>query len=133
MSDRNFSKLTGPNVWVGPDIQNSSNWIHILSQEAIKDLDKALNSVLNKNLSIPFEKEDFSAPIAVSELKKIMLDVCDGVGFSIIRGIPRDKYTDEECEIIYWGIGVHIGQPVSQNARGHLLGHVIDEGRDKGF
>jgi len=131
MSDGNFSKLTGPNVWVGPDIQNSDNWIHLLSQEAIEDLDRALNSILDKNLTIPFGKEDFSAPIAVSELNNIIGDVCHGVGFSIIRGIPRDQYSDEECEILYWGIGMHIGQPVSQNARGHLLGHVIDEGRDK--
>jgi hypothetical protein len=47
----------------------------------------------------------------------------------LIRGIPRTRYTDEECELIYWGLGLHLGTPVSQNARGHLLGHVRDEGR----
>jgi len=46
-----------------------------------------------------------------------------------VRGIPRDRYTDTDCELVYWGIGSHLGTPVSQNARGHLLGHVRDEGR----
>jgi hypothetical protein len=48
----------------------------------------------------------------------------------LLRGIPRSRYSDEECEILYWGLGVQLGKPVSQNARGHLLGHVRDEGRD---
>jgi hypothetical protein len=47
----------------------------------------------------------------------------------LIRGIPRERYTDEECELLYWGLGAHLGTPVSQNGRGHLLGHVRDEGR----
>jgi len=36
-----------------------------------------------------------------------------------------------EAAIAYWGIGRHMGVPVSQNAMGHLLGHVIDIGRDE--
>jgi hypothetical protein len=32
--------------------------------------------------------------------------------------------------LIYWGITSYFGIPVSQNARGHLLGHVRDEGRE---
>ncbi|MBT5181039.1 MAG: TauD/TfdA family dioxygenase, partial [Rhodospirillaceae bacterium] len=55
--------------------------------------------------------------------------VQNGLGFRVLRGIPRDKYSDAECELLYWGIGVHIGSPVSQNDRGHLLGHVLDEDR----
>ena len=47
-----------------------------------------------------------------------------------MRGVPRERYSDEECGLIYWGISAHIGTPVSQNARGHLLGHVTDEGKN---
>lgn len=32
--------------------------------------------------------------------------------------------------IVYFGIGCHIGQAVSQNAKGHALGHVCDLGFD---
>lgn len=47
----------------------------------------------------------------------------------LIRGLPRHRYSVEQCELIYWGIGAHLGTPISQNTRGHLLGHVRDEGR----
>ena len=56
--------------------------------------------------------------------------VTNGLGVMLVRGLPRENYSRADCELIYWGIGVHIGKPVSQNARGHVLGHVTDEGRD---
>jgi len=64
-----------------------------------------------------------------AELAALLPEVQNGLGFRVLRGIPRDKYSDAECELLYWGIGVHIGSPVSQNDRGHLLGHVLDEDR----
>ena len=30
----------------------------------------------------------------------------------------------------FWGIGTHLGEAISQNAKGHLLGHVKDIGHD---
>ena len=131
MDTQGYTKLTGPDVWVGPDIQNNDNWIHCLSNAAILDLDQALQQVKKNKLTIPFSREDFPLSVMAGELLDIINNVRHGVGFSIIRGIPRENYTKEECELIYWGIGMHIGKPISQNDRGHLLGHVIDEGRDK--
>ena len=45
-----------------------------------------------------------------------------------MRGLPIDRYTDEEAGLLYRGIGAHIGAVVSQNAKGDLLGHVFDRG-----
>jgi hypothetical protein len=41
-----------------------------------------------------------------------------------------DRYTLEKAALAYWGLGLHLGRPVSQNAKGHLLGHVRDLGLD---
>ena len=35
----------------------------------------------------------------------------------------------EDAVATYLGISLHIGQPVSQNGQGHILGHVRDYGR----
>jgi hypothetical protein len=35
-----------------------------------------------------------------------------------------------QAAIAYWGIGAHLGEACSQNAQGHVLGHVKDLGRD---
>ncbi len=47
----------------------------------------------------------------------------------LIRGVPVDRYGKERASRIYWGVGMHLGAPWPQNAKGHLLGDVTDQGR----
>lgn len=122
-------KIVDPAAWIGPEIAKETSWYYYLDDKAVAEIDAALKSVKAAGLSIPFPKKAFPLPTFSGELDKIAKRVEDGVGFVMVRGLPRDRYTDEECELIYWGIGMHLGQPVSQNTRGHLLGHVRDEGR----
>src|SRR6185312_7271810 len=51
-------------------------------------------------------------------------------GFVMLRGFPVAKYSTAESAIAYLGIGSHFGSFRSQNAKGHLLGHVRDLGLD---
>jgi hypothetical protein len=48
----------------------------------------------------------------------------------MLRGLPVDDYTRAEQAIAYMGIGSYLGHSRSQNAKGHLLGHVKDLGLD---
>ena len=52
----------------------------------------------------------------------------NGRGFSLLRGLPVERYSDEDIHIINYGIGLHMGEPVRQNARGDLLGLVMHVG-----
>ena len=52
----------------------------------------------------------------------------DGRGFVLLRGLPVDRYSREDVAVLYWGMGVHLGYPVVQNSKGHLLGHVTNLG-----
>ena len=47
----------------------------------------------------------------------------------LIRGVPVERYGKERASSIYWGIGTHLGRPWPQNAKGHLLGDVTDQGK----
>ena len=116
-------------AWFGPNIQNSSEWLIYLDEVELEEIHSALQSVKERNLSIPFNKEDFSLPTLSKKLTSLYDVLENQLGFVLLRGIDRDRYTDLECELIYWGIGLHLGRPVSQNTRGHLLGHVTDEGK----
>lgn len=122
-------EITSPAAWVGPEIAKETNWFYHLDDQAVAEIDTALQSVKAAGLSIPFAKADFPLPRFASEIDQIAERVENDVGFVMVRGLPRDRYSDADCELIYWGIGVHLGQPVSQNTRGHLLGHVTDEGK----
>jgi hypothetical protein len=45
----------------------------------------------------------------------------------LLRRFPIDLLTEAEIELAYFGLGLHLGTPVSQDAVGTLLGHVRDE------
>ena len=116
-------------AWIGPRIQDNSTWIHQLDDLAIAEIENALTNLHKIKAQIPFSVEAFPLPTFATKLGIILDKLEHGCGFALLRGLPRERYTDEDCALIYWGIGVHLGNPISQNARGHRLGHVRDEGR----
>jgi len=118
-----------PGAWVGPDIQAAESWIYHLSDEELAEIDSALNHIKAQNLEIPFAAEQFPLPKLSSRLDDILDSIENDLGLALLRGLPRDRYSDDDCAKIYWGIGSHFGNPVSQNSRGHRLGHVRDEGK----
>jgi Taurine catabolism dioxygenase TauD, TfdA family len=123
-------RITDPCAWIGTQLQREpAAWVHRFDDAALAELDAALAQVKRAGLRIPFGREAFALPRLAPVLAGILRDIEHGVGFKLLRGIPRHRYSDADCELLYWGIGVHFGAPVSQNARGHLLGHVRDEGR----
>jgi len=122
-------RVTGPGAWVGAELQHESTWIHHLDPKDIAEIEAALTCVEKKGLSIPFEAADFPLPGLSSFLETIPGILENGPGFMLVRGLPRERYTPEDCELICWGLGVQLGTPISQNTRGHLLGHVRDEGK----
>jgi hypothetical protein len=45
-----------------------------------------------------------------------------------VRGFPVRRYSEAQAALAFWIIGRHLGEPVSQNSDGDLLGHVRDTG-----
>ena len=74
-------------------------------------------------------RADFPLPTLAPVLAEITDELINGKGVVLIRGLPVEGYSKERASSIYWGIGVHLGDPWPQNAKGHLLGDVTDQGR----
>ncbi len=121
--------LSGPGAWTGPELQNDESWIMPLEGADIDEIDAALAAVKQAGVSIPYAADAFPLPNFTEKIDEVVDRLSHGRGLCLVRGLPRERYSAADCELIYWGIGTHIGRPVSQNARGHLLGHVRDEGR----
>jgi hypothetical protein len=56
--------------------------------------------------------------------------VLQETGFILVRGVPVERWSVRQCAIAYFGLGAMLGEPVSQNAKGHILGHVKNIGAD---
>lgn len=117
--------LTGLATWRGVDLANDTSWVHHLTPAMIAELDAALAEVKRRGLSFPdFAAADFPLQTLKPLLLTISEELENGRGFSLLRGLPVDRYSDDEIKIVNYGIGLHMGEPVRQNAKGDLLGLV---------
>ncbi len=118
-------------AWLAETYSKNQSWADTLSDAEINDLNGALRRLEERKLCWPnFSKEDFELPLLGPRLQRILGEIRSGRGFVLIRGIPVRQYSAETLRNIYWGIGSHLGQVISQNAKGHLIGEVKDSGAD---
>ncbi len=124
-------RLTGEKVWTATRWEGDDAWIVELSNEHVAELEAALRSVDAAGLAMgEVGAEQFRLPSLAPVIAGVLDDLEHGRGFVLLRGLPVERYTDEEAAMIYWGIGTHMGSRVAQNADGDLLGHVYDRGYD---
>src|SRR5262245_51799482 len=130
MSVTSALPIAGPMVWRGEDLARSTDWIRALTQAEVDELDGALRAVQRRALGWPgMTRDDFSIPRVDRALAEVARELEDGRGLVLLRGVPVDRYSEEELRIIYWGLGLHLGTPRYQNAQGELIGDVRDENR----
>jgi hypothetical protein len=120
-----------PSNWRGEELSASDTWIYRLSPTEISDLECGLEVAKASDRSL-FEltRADFPLPVLGEAIAGWMLELQRGRGFINVKGIPVERLNQADAELCYWGIGLHMGRAVSQNAAGDLLGHVRDTGAD---
>ena len=122
--------ITGPDAWRADAMRERDDWVHVLSETEIDEIGAAVEAADTGDRPIAgIGREDFQLPVFGPVLDAIREELLRGRGFVLIRGLPAERYSVRRRAIAYWGIGAWIGRAVSQNAMGHLLGHVIDLGR----
>ena len=72
--------------------------------------------------------QDGQTDDAVIRAQALRAEVLDGRGFVLLCGVPVENRPIAESAAAYWGIGSYFGSARSQNAKGHLLGHIYDLG-----
>jgi hypothetical protein len=113
------------------DHQNSDVWKYRLDAEDLAELHEALAQVKAAGLDIiEISRGDFPLHRFADKLARLRQDLLNGRGFVLLKGLPVTTLSRHDAAILYWGIGLHLGYPVSQNARGQLLGHVVDLGEN---
>jgi len=123
--------VAGPSVWYGRDLQERADWMFNFSAEELAELDAAVRAYRASGAPLTnLSPARFPLPLLGPKLGAILGELLEGRGFTMLRGFPVDRYTREEQAIAYLGIGSWFGTPRSQNAKGHLLGHVKDLGLD---
>ena len=75
-------------------------------------------------------KDLFPLPNFSKFLEPLRKELIDGKGFILFKGMPVEQWGNQKSAVAYMGLGTYLGYFVSQNSRGHVLGHVKDLGED---
>jgi alpha-ketoglutarate-dependent taurine dioxygenase len=116
--------------WRARDVADASAWTVHLTAADLDELDAALahaRSVTDEVLDVT--AADFPLPTLRPRLAELVRELVDGRGFGRIGTLDVERLGPEDASWIYWGIGMHLGDPWPQNAKGHLLGDVRDQGK----
>ena len=116
--------------WTAEDVADPATWTVVLSDPEIAEIDHAIRVARDKSDDfLQIGKDDFPLPTLGPRLLQIENELMNGRGFVLIRGLPRERYDNDALCLAYWGVGAHLGRPWPQNAHGHLLGDVTDQGK----
>ena len=126
--------------WKAADfLANRHKWNYRFTPSDVASLEAATTNILkivhsdqnDTHLLIDsVKKTDFPlTPSLANLLGEINRNVVFESGFHLVQGFPtlsKSSSVAEKKQIaaMYYGIALHFGQPISQNGKGHVLGHV---------
>lgn len=121
----------GPAAWRGPEVVDDPSWRVELTAEHVAELRAALAGVDRPGVSLrDIRAEDFPLATLGPVLAGVVDELVDGRGFVLLRGMPVADLDERQIELLYWGMGCHVGIAIHQKSEDDLLVHVRDLGVD---
>ncbi len=124
--------INEPCAWLGQDLVHSDRWIRDLDPEHIEEIEVALSAVEKRGIAWhEITAEDFPLPGLANLIAEIRNELENGCGLMKLRGVPVDRYDEQQLRKLYFGIGANVGTPVLQNRSGQLMRLIRDEGSQR--
>jgi hypothetical protein len=116
-------------AWMGRDFRNNDSWIVKLNDRQVAELGAAAGQCIARGLGVTqVRREDFRLASMAPLIEEWAEEINNGRGFLLVKGLPAARLGDAQVRTIFWGIGLYMGSPISQNSYGEMLGEVYDEG-----
>jgi hypothetical protein len=120
-----------PADWSPSDLGPVDRWSYRLSERDVDELAAAVAAVRRGGVSLTdVNCETFPLRQFARVLHDVYRELTDGRGMVMLRGFPTERFDREGSAIAYLGLGSYLGNNMSQNREGHILGHVKDLGGD---
>ena len=119
----------GPAAWRGPAMAARGDWIEHFAPAEVAEIEAAAAPIAPRTSEIAaLRAADFALPTLGPRLARMRNEILNGRGFVLLRGLPVDRWPMRLAATAFFGLGSHFGNALSQNAQGHVLGHVRDLG-----
>lgn len=116
-------------MWRAADVGPREVWTYQIDENARDAIVDAAMRLRARAVTLDaVTRADLAADALGPSIAEWTRELRDGRGFVLVRGFPIEQLDAEAVELAYFALGLQLGMPVSQDARGTLLGHVRDEG-----
>ena len=123
--------IESPAAWRGSALRDGDAWIARLSpaeQDELVALAARLRATGRPRGELTRDDADLRGLAGV--VRGWRDELSHGRGFVLVRGLPLDRLSREDATLVYWALGLHLGQPVPQNLAAELLTDIRDTGAD---
>lgn len=123
--------VVDPAGWTKDTLGPIENWSYSFTT-ADQDEFIAAVDVLRRDGVAPeaVTRANFRLGPLAATLKDVRSELLDGRGMIVLRNFPTTRMDRLGIAMGFLGLGCHLGSPMSQNMKGHILGHVKDLGGD---
>ena len=124
------SPINIPAAWFGGELANQPDiWRYTLQDEEIYELISAASKFCASGEELgKINQQNFVLNKFALRLLALQEELKTGIGFKLISGLPVEELAPKIYSAVFCGLGSYLGKARSQNAAGHLLGHVRDTG-----
>ena len=124
-----------PAAWTGKALEADTSWIIELDHGALDDLKYLADQLRpkiegNPGALLNFTRDDMPIGRFTGVLDRVRHMLVDGVGVTVLRGLPVTEWDRLDLMIAYWAMGRHLGRALSNNGEGDMIGHVLDAGKE---
>ena len=121
--------VQGASALYRPTLADDDRWVYRFNADELSELESAIDSAtVSGRPMLEVTSAEFALPTLAPTFATLRREVLSGCGVVLLRGLPVLRWPVERTAMALWGIGAHLGNARSQNADGHLLGHVRDMG-----
>ena len=115
-------------VWGAAEMRDATAWTHALGPDEVDAVLAAVTHARSVGLDRgSLTRDAFPLGPFAARVTAWAQELARGRGFVLVRGFPVGELAPDDIELAYVGLGLHLGVPVSQDAAGTTLGHVVDE------
>lgn len=116
-----YAPISGPSAWEGDNLSRAQ-WAWPVDSDVLDEFDTVLHimDAQSKTLEdVTFC--DFRTPRLFDFGMAVQVHLRDGLGFLVLEGWHRRKWSESQLKFVLWGICSLLGEPRVQNLRGERV------------
>ncbi|MEZ5727793.1 MAG: hypothetical protein R3E48_07270 [Burkholderiaceae bacterium] len=123
---------TGPQVWYGPQMVASDQWLFGLSDTHVAEVEAAMRLLVDAGTDIAtIRREHFPLPTLGPAIESLRRELIDGRGFLVMRRLPVERWSIREAATAYYGSAVGSAMPARRTGRGTCWAMCAISGRER--